>query len=128
MTTKTFRDEAEARIRGDEERLRAFVNASFDVVYRMSSDWRELRQLDGKGFVSNSGKPLRNWINEYVLAEDQPAVWQAINCAIQSKSIFELEHRVRRADGTVGWALSRAVPVLDANGEIEEWFGAAIDV
>jgi PAS domain S-box-containing protein len=128
MTTKTFRDEAEARIRGDEERLRAFVNASFDVVYRMSPDWRELRQLDGKGFVSNSGKPLRNWINEYVLAEDQPAVWQAINCAIQSKSIFELEHRVRRADGTVGWALSRAVPVLDANGEIEEWFGAAIDV
>ena len=52
----------------------------------------------------------------------------AINEAIRTKSIFELEHRVRRADGSLGWTFSRAVPLLDANGEIVEWFGAASDI
>jgi two-component system CheB/CheR fusion protein len=52
----------------------------------------------------------------------------AIEEAIQTKSLFELEHRVRRADGTLGWTLSRAVPILDRNGKITEWLGAAKDV
>ena len=52
----------------------------------------------------------------------------AIDHAIQTKSTFELEHRVRRADGTIGWTYSRAIPLLDAKGEILEWFGAASDV
>ena len=51
-----------------------------------------------------------------------------INEAIRTKSIYELEHRVRRADGSLGWTFSRAVPILDANGEISEWFGAASDI
>jgi len=48
--------------------------------------------------------------------------------AVRTKRLFELEHRVRRVDGSVGWTLSRAVPVLDASGEITEWFGAASDI
>jgi PAS domain S-box-containing protein len=42
--------------------------------------------------------------------------------------VFELEHRVRRADGSLGWTLSRAVPLLDDADEVTEWFGAASDV
>src|SRR5579863_1715560 len=44
------------------------------------------------------------------------------------RSIFELEHRVRRIDGTLGWTLSRAIPILDESGAIVEWLGAAKDV
>lgn len=47
---------------------------------------------------------------------------------IQTKSLFELEHRVLRVDGTLGWPLSRAIPISDAEGEIMEWFGAASDI
>jgi PAS domain-containing protein len=42
--------------------------------------------------------------------------------------VFELEHRVVRKDGTVGWMFSRAIPILDDAGQIVEWFGAASDV
>jgi signal transduction histidine kinase len=31
-------------------------------------------------------------------------------------------------DGTLGWTYSRAVPLLNISGEIQEWFGAASDV
>ena len=53
---------------------------------------------------------------------------KAINHAVQTKGMFELEHRMLRMDGSVGWALSRAVPLLNASGEITEWFGTASDV
>ncbi len=51
-----------------------------------------------------------------------------INEAIRTKSNFELEHRVRRPDGSFGWTFSRAVPVFTTQGEIMEWFGAASDI
>jgi len=51
-----------------------------------------------------------------------------IQRAIETNSLFELEHRVIRVDGSLGWTYSRAVPILGANGDIVEWFGAASDV
>ena len=64
----------------------------------------------------------------YIHPDDQPRVLQAIRTAIENKSIFELEHRIRRVDGTLGWTVSRAVPLFDNQGNIIEWFGAATDV
>ncbi len=115
-------------LRQSEERFRAFVTASSDVVYRMSSDWSEMQQLHGRDFIADTEKPNRAWLQEYIHPDDQPHVMAVINEAIRTKSIFELEHRVRRVDGTLGWTFSRAIPLLDAKGEIVEWFGAASDV
>lgn len=111
-----------------EERFRGILTASFDAVYWMNPDWREMRQLNGKGFLSDTETPSSSWLQEYILPEDQPHVTAKINEAIRTKSNFELEHRVRRADGGIGWVLSRAVPLLDPHGEIVEWFGAATDI
>jgi CheY-like chemotaxis protein len=46
------RGEAMERLRGSEERYRAFITASSDVVYRMSPDWSEMHHLRGKNFIS----------------------------------------------------------------------------
>ena len=122
------RKQSEELLRKSEERFRALVNASSDVVYRMSPDWSEMRELDGREFIADTGKPRKDWLNEYIHPEDQPLVLRTIREAVRTKSMFELEHRVRRTDGTLGWTNSRAVPLLDENGEILEWFGAATDV
>ncbi|HEX3738088.1 MAG TPA: PAS domain S-box protein [Terriglobales bacterium] len=122
------RKRAEELLRQSEERFRALVNASSDMVYNMSPDWSEMGELDGRGFVADASKPRKDWLNEYIHPDDQPLVLQAVREAVRSKSAFQLEHRVRRADGTLGWTYSRAVPLLNENGEIMEWFGAASDV
>jgi len=116
------------RLLDNEKRFRAFVMASSDVGYRMSSDWSEMRQLDGHGFLADTSSPDRTWIENYILPEDQPDVIAAIQAAIRDKRMFEFEHRVRKADGSVGWTSSRAVPILADNGDVVEWLGAASDV
>ena len=119
---------AEEALRQSEERFRLFVTASSDLVYRMNADWSRMEDLVGKEFLADTDHPTTNWIRQYILPEDQPHILTAIQEAIHTKSIFELEHRVIRADGALGWAYSRAVPVLNEQGEIVEWFGTASDV
>jgi PAS domain S-box-containing protein/excisionase family DNA binding protein len=115
-------------LRESEERFRALTNASSDVVYRMSPDWKEMRQLDGRNFLADTGKPDSKWLQKYIHPDDQRRVLEVIDEAIRTQNVFELEHRVKRVDGTLGWTFSRAIPILDQKGEIIEWFGAAIDI
>ncbi|MFC5567082.1 PAS domain S-box protein [Rubellimicrobium aerolatum] len=130
---KVFRDrtvehEGEARLRASEARLLALATASSEVLYRMSPDWGEMRELDGGDFLASTERPSRSWLLDYIPPEERARVTEAIDRAVAARGVFELEHRVQRQDGTVGWTLSRAVPVLGPDGEIEEWFGAASDV
>ena len=123
-----IRLEATLSLRESEARLRAFVAASSDVVYRMSPDWSEMHQLTGHDFIVDTKEPLRGWLQEYIPPDDQLQMLEAIGEAIRTKSPFKLEHRIRRADGTLGWTSSRAIPLLDAEGDIVEWFGTASDI
>ena len=118
----------EAALNETEALYRAFVTTSSDVVYRMSADWAEMRQLRGRAFLDDTDKSSRTWLDHYIHSEDHSTVRFAIQQAIQTKSMFELEHRVIRVDGSPGWTLSRAVPVFAENGTITEWLGTARDI
>jgi signal transduction histidine kinase/CheY-like chemotaxis protein len=124
----TGRVRAAAAIRESEARFRALTHASADVIYRMSPDWSELRQLDGRGFIKDTADASTFWLDEYIPVEDQQQVHAAILEAIRNRSVYEQEHRVRRVDGSQGWTLSRAVPMFGEDGGIEEWIGAASDI
>lgn len=119
---------AQRTLRESERRYRALADAANQVLYRHSPDWSHMNQLTGGGFLADTERPDRDWFDAYIHPDDQPYVRDAIQRAIRTKSVFELEHRVRRADGSLGWTLSRSVPVLDEQGDIVEWFGAAADV
>jgi signal transduction histidine kinase/CheY-like chemotaxis protein len=119
---------AVAAIRKSEAQFRALTNATADVIYRMNPDWTEMLLLDGRGFLKDAADPRRLWLDDYVPPEDRASVHAAIADAIRHKRIFQLEHRVRRVDGSIGWTLSRAVPMPGADGEIQEWIGAASDI
>lgn len=112
----TDRKLAEEALLKNEERFRALVEASSDVLYRMSPDWKEMYYLHSRDFLANTEAPNPNWVEEYIHPEDQPHVMAAIGEAIRNKQVFELEHRVLREDGALGHGIERAL--LDQCGRI----------
>ncbi|WP_459677574.1 sensor histidine kinase [Acidisoma sp. 7E03] len=119
---------AQKRLAASERRFRALTTATADIIYRMSADWREMRELDGRNFLADVDVPSIAWMEDYLFEEDRPLVEAAIAEAVGAVKPFQLEHRVRRADGSIGWLFSRAVPVTNDAGEVIEWFGAASDI
>src|SRR4029077_8713602 len=47
---------------------------------------------------------------------------------LRSGETFEVEYRFRGADGRYRWHLGRALPVLDAGGDIGFWIGTPTDI
>lgn len=115
-------------LKDSERRFRALVNSTSDVIYRMNPDWTMLQELDGRGFLSDTTHPVSNWLTKYIHPDDQQLVQSVIQETIKNKKIFQLEHRVLKSDGSIGWILSRAVPIIDDHQEIIEWFGTASDI
>lgn len=115
-------------IAANQDRFAALLAATSDVVYRMSPDWEVMYELDGRGFLKSTSAPITGWREHNVHPSDMQMVNGAIEKALLTKSMFELEHRVLRSDGSTGWTISRAVPILNEDGNILEWFGTAKDI
>jgi PAS domain S-box-containing protein len=60
--------------------------------------------------------------------EDGPRAWEAWRKAVSEVGDYNLEARLRRADGEYRWWLSRGVPQKDAAGKVLKWFGTSTDI
>jgi len=120
--------QTEINLKERESHLRALINVSSDVIYSLNADWTIMRPMDGRGFLLDADAPVENWMEINVYPEDREAVKKEIAKAIANKSVFEMEHRVLTVNGSLGWTFSRAIPILDDDNNVTEWFGAASDI
>ncbi len=61
--------------------------------------------------------------------EDRERTFAAWAQAGETGSVFEIEHRLKRAsDGAFRWHLMRAAPVRDGGGRITRWFGTCTEI
>lgn len=117
----------EEALHTSEERYRAFVAASSDVIFRMSPDW-SAGEADSPDLLHYTPAPLEDWMARFIHPEDREPMRERIRQALATRSMFEFEHRVRRPDGSVRWVSSRALPIYDQQGRIVEWLGTAKDI
>lgn len=60
--------------------------------------------------------------------EDKQAARDAWNRATATGETYQVESRLRAADGSYRWFLMRATPMLDDSGRIVRWFGTCTDI
>jgi PAS domain S-box-containing protein len=65
---------------------------------------------------------------ERIHPEDREQTAKVFADALRTKRSYEVEHRMRRADGNYRWVLARAQPLIDAVGKVAHWFGASTDI
>ncbi len=67
------------------------------------------------------------WL-EQLHPDDREPTAQAWQRAVERRGDFDVEFRIRRADGAYRWFKTRAVPDLDARGAVVRWYGTNTDI
>src|SRR6476661_2535465 len=85
-----------------------------------------------RGWLDFFGKSLEDvcgwrW-TETIHPDDVAAIVQKWHAALASGEPFEIETRVRRADGSYRALLHRKLPLRDEHGNIVKWFGSSVDI
>ena len=60
--------------------------------------------------------------------DDQERAWARWQHSLETGEPYEIEYRLRSADGNYRWVLGRALPMRDSDGQITRWFGTCTDI
>ena len=114
-----------------ERRYATLLEAMPQMVW--TTDAEGLLQYANRRWLDYTGLTLENagglgW-DAVLHPADRQSTWEAWKRATESGSIFEIEHRLRRAtDGSYRWHLVRAVPMKNRAGVVANWFGTCTEV
>jgi PAS domain S-box-containing protein len=129
-TDITEQVEAERALRQSEEEFRTLAEALPHHVWTARPDgylnWFNPRVYEYAG--SAPGELDGEKWGRIVHPDDIPAAVAAWTKAIGAGEAYEVEFRLRRADGAFRWFLARAVPARDEQGNIIRWIGTNTDV
>jgi PAS domain S-box-containing protein len=113
-----------------EQRFRSLVSATSQAVWVTRPDGEVLEDSPSwRAFTGQTREDYKGfgWL-AVVHPEDQERVRRGWEAARALKQNYEVEMRLRRADGSYAITLSRGVPVLTPEGEVREWMGTTTDL
>lgn len=127
----TTRRRVERRLQQSEERFRTLIEATATIVWTASGAGAiETPQPEWTEFTGLSFEALKGdgWLNA-VHPEDRDRTVEAWTSAVETRSLYKIEHRVRRRDGAWRHMLVRAVSLLDDDdAAVREWVGTHTDI
>ena len=126
----TQRKEAERALRESEERFRVMAETVPDMLFTNRADGAS--EFSNARAYSYTGLPPgtldgSGW-TQTIHPDDRKRIERLWSTAIRSGTLYETELRVRGADGTYRWFVTRAHPIRDEQGKVMRWFGSATDV
>ena len=126
----TDRIKAQAALQASEAQFRALAEALPNQVWSARpdgyTDWFNARVYAYSG-AKNGDLDGDGWA-QIVHADDAPSAAQAWRAALASDNSYQVEMRLRRADGVYRWHLTRGAPIRDADGAITRWIGSNTDI
>ena len=124
------REKGAAALTESEAKFRAIADSMPQMVWSTLPDgfhdyynarWYE---FTGMPVGSTDGE---NW-NDMFHPDDQARAWEVWRQSLKTGAPYEIEYRLRRADGVYRWALGRARPIRNDAGDITRWFGTCTDI
>lgn len=121
---------ARREVAESEARFRQLADAMPQMVWVTRSDghheYYNRRWYEFTG-VPNGSTDGEAW-NGMFHPDDQERAWAAWRLSLATGDPYEVEYRLRHHSGEYRWTLGRALPIRDANGRVERWFGTCTDI
>ena len=127
----TERKNAEEALRDSEHRWRILTEALPQLVWTATPDGAlEYSSAQTLQYMGLPESELLGWgWVETLHPDDRERTEQAWRAAVEGgQSEYEIEHRLRRFDGTYRWFKNRGVAIRDSEGNISKWFGTCTDI
>ncbi len=122
----TERKVAEEKVRGQEAELRQMLDLT--PLYLMVLGYDGSPLYANRASLDYLGMSLDEWRQKSIRTDLHPDDEERLNRASSSGFAYELELRVRNADGQFRWILSRFNPLYDEKGQITRWYVASTDI
>lgn len=120
----------EADIEASERRFRVMTGAMPQMVWTTLPDgfhdFYNARWYEFTG-VPQGSTDGEAW-NGMFHPDDQERAWVRWRHSLATGDPYEVEYRLRHHTGEYRWTLGRAMPLRDAEGRIERWFGTCTDI
>ncbi|MBT1696408.1 PAS domain-containing protein [Fulvivirgaceae bacterium PWU4] len=117
-------------LRQSEDRLRQISDFMPQIVWSTDAhgdhDFFNKRWYEFSGLTFEESKG-EQW-SRIVHPDDVERITSTWQRSLQTGQLYEVEFRFRRYDGEYRWILARAMPLRQANGTIERWFGTSTDI
>lgn len=124
------RKRAEDALRVSEESFRLIVDGMAGLVAIMTAAGdiqavnRQVLDYFGKTF-----EELKGWsTSEAVHPDDLPKVFSCWRNSVESGVPYDVDHRLRGADGVYRWFHARGLPLIIAEGRIIRWYVLLTDI
>ncbi|MCC5656625.1 response regulator [Nostoc sp. XA010] len=118
------------RLAASQQRFRFLAESIPQMVWTADAigwvDYYSLRWLDYTGLTLEQIQGF-GWQN-LIHPEEREHTISVWTQAVQMGTSYEVEHRLRQADGTYRWHLTRALPMLNENSQIIRWYGTCTDI
>jgi PAS domain S-box-containing protein len=121
---------AQRSLQASEARFRSLVMATSAIVWHCTAE--QGFKSEQPAWTAFTGQTFDAYQDDGWLAavhpDDRAATRTAWLEACATRSIYHIEHRLRRADGAYRHMNVKAVPIFDAAGALVEWVGVHTDV
>ena len=129
VTDITERQRAEAALRDSEARYRALTEATAAVIWTTDADGRVDDMPQWRTLTGQTAGQCRGWgWLDALHPDDREPTRAAWRQAVDADAPYDVEYRIRAANGSYGWYNARAAAVRDEDGTVREWIGVCIDI
>lgn len=124
------RRRAEEALRESERKARAVIDGIPGFVAILTPDGKtDVVNQRMAEYHGQTPEQLSQWeTNGTIHDDDLPAVTEIFNRAIATSMPYDIEYRLRRADGVYRWFSSRGVPLRDDAGNVVCWYALQTDI
>jgi PAS domain S-box-containing protein len=126
----TERKKAEEAVRLGLDRYRSYIEATGQLGWTTNGDGEVVEDIPSwRAYTGQSYEEIKGWGWSKVLHPDDLEhtirIWKK---AVATRTLYEVEYRLRRYDGVYRHFMARGLPVLEEDGSIREWVGTCIDI